>query len=574
MRNETGMVHGGGHGPASVLRSAWLIFTLHTTYLANAVLNAIKQIPGLKRILPDSLYQAKGLKIFANILAVLWDIVMMLFGPFLYCALLFSFVGSLKSGDGTALLLQSFLFTMVIGCLLNTDLFAVSKDKFYAIVLMRMSAKRYSLTTFLFELCRTWLGLSLALPAFSFFFSIPGTWLWLVAFGTIGAKLMTATLQLRGFKGRQKLQRTSGTRPLGTWTQGIRQNVKETGEDDMARSRSKKYSLTGLFVSALLLTAMLVLASAGIVIPVILSVSLYIVVFAAGLSCLPYLFKGSEALYLRRTKLALRALDWTIDAEAAVKIRQKATASQISEDQSVGSDRKGLEYLNDLFVKRHKKLLWNSTKWISLVSAAIFILLDIVSILLPTARPDMLRVVSGMFSYMLLAMYFIKRGTAITQAMFMNCDHSLLTYPFYKKPALILRLFRIRLREIMKINGVPGAIIGAGMVSWFALCGGAGDLLQCLVIFVSILCMSFFFSIHYLTLYYLLQPFNTDTQIKNGTYIVLTSLTYVVTYMLGAQLHIPIMLFGVSMIAFTAAYSLIASLLVYRFAPKTFRIHA
>lgn len=42
----------------------------------------------------------------------------------------------------------------------------------------------------------------------------------------------------------------------------------------------------------------------------------------------------------------------------------------------------------------------------------------------------------------------------------MNCDHSLLTYSFYKQPRFILRLFQIRLREIMKINAVPALVIG------------------------------------------------------------------------------------------------------------------
>ena len=45
----------------------------------------------------------------------------------------------------------------------------------------------------------------------------------------------------------------------------------------------------------------------------------------------------------------------------------------------------------------------------------------------------------------------------------MNCDHSLLTYSFYKQPSFILRLFQIRLREIMKINAVPALVIGGGL---------------------------------------------------------------------------------------------------------------
>ena len=41
----------------------------------------------------------------------------------------------------------------------------------------------------------------------------------------------------------------------------------------------------------------------------------------------------------------------------------------------------------------------------------------------------------------LFIMYFINRGASFTQALFMNCDHSLLTYTFYRKPNAILELF-------------------------------------------------------------------------------------------------------------------------------------
>ncbi len=48
--------------------------------------------------------------------------------------------------------------------------------------------------------------------------------------------------------------------------------------------------------------------------------------------------------------------------------------------------------------------------------------------------------------YFAFIMYAINRGTGFTRALFMNCDHSLLTYSFYKKPDMVLTLFRIRLK--------------------------------------------------------------------------------------------------------------------------------
>ena len=43
-----------------------LSFSLKNTYRVNSILFAIKQIPLIKKILPDALYGVRGLKIFAN----------------------------------------------------------------------------------------------------------------------------------------------------------------------------------------------------------------------------------------------------------------------------------------------------------------------------------------------------------------------------------------------------------------------------------------------------------------------------------------------------------------------------
>ena len=94
--------------------------------------------------------------------------------------------------------------------------------------------------------------------------------------------------------------------------------------------------------------------------------------------------------------------------------------------------------------------------------------------------------------YFVFIMYAINRGTNFTQALFMNCDHSLLTYSFYKQPSFILRLFQIRLREIMKINAVPALVIGIGLALILFATGGTDNPLNYVVLVVSILCMSLF----------------------------------------------------------------------------------
>ena len=191
--------------------------------------------------------------------------------------------------------------------------------------------------------------------------------------------------------------------------------------------------------------------------------------------------------------------------------------------------------------------------------------------LLPEEKTVINEIVMTWLPYFVFIMYAINRGTNFTQALFMNCDHSLLTYSFYKQPSFILRLFQIRLREIMKINAVPALVIGIGLALILFATGGTDNPLNYVVLVVSILCMSLFFSIHYLTIYYLLQPYNAGTELKSGTYRIVLSVTYVICFAL-MRLRMPIMIFGIMTIVFCVLYSIVASILVYRLAPKTFRL--
>ena len=92
-----------------------------------------------------------------------------------------------------------------------------------------------------------------------------------------------------------------------------------------------------------------------------------------------------------------------------------------------------------------------------------------------------------------------------------------------------------------------------------------------MVLLVSILAMSLFFSIHYLTVYYLLQPYTAGTEMKSGTYRIVMILTYVACYAM-MNLRLPTLAFGAACIAFCVVYSIVACVLVYKFAPQTFRL--
>ncbi|WP_443029430.1 hypothetical protein, partial [Sporofaciens musculi] len=114
---------------------------------------------------------------------------------------------------------------------------------------------------------------------------------------------------------------------------------------------------------------------------------------------------------------------------------------------------------------------------------------------------------------------------------------------------------------------------GVGLTLLLYLSGGTNEPLNYVMLMVSVLCISMFFSVHYLTIYYLLQPYNAGTEIKSGTYRMVVMLTYFVCYGI-MRMDIPTFVFGLGTIIFCVAYCIIACVLVYKMAPKTFRLRA
>ena len=113
-------------------------------------------------------------------------------------------------------------------------------------------------------------------------------------------------------------------------------------------------------------------------------------------------------------------------------------------------------------------------------------------------------------------------------------------------------------------------MIGPGLSLLLYLSGGTDDPLSYIVLPVAVLCISMFFSVHYLTIYYLLQPYNAGTELKSGAYTLVMSATYLICFSL-MQLRVPV-LFGLMTIVFCVLYCALACVLIYKLAPKTFRI--
>ena len=514
-------------------------FALKNTYRVNSILYALKQMLLIKMILPSVLYGARGLKIFANILSAIWEILSAFLGKFIYLMCIYAIVAYGYDGysNKSELFLHMLLFLTIIGAFMNTNLFNPSKEKYYAVFLMRMDAKQYVLINYGYAILKVVIGFMPFMILVGSMLDLP---LWLdviLPFSIAGLKLFVAATSLWDYEKR-----------------GLAYNENRLGKFLWA------------FVALMIIVAC-GLPAVNIAVPQIVSTALFIAFVPLGIIGAVKVIRFDEYKAVFRDLFA----QTQPFADKKTQALRKQSEKYISADTSITSNRYTYRYLNELFIKRHKNILWSASKMITYVCLVLIAGAIIASYVFPEFREVTNHLILNWLPYFVFIMYIINRGTGFTQALFVNCDHSLLTYPFYKQPGMILKLFAIRLREIMKINALPALVIGAGLSLLLFITGGTDNVLNYAVIIVSILCMSAFFSVHYLTIYYLMQPYNAATEIKNGMYQVVKVATYVVCYYM-IKVRMPTIVFGTLTIVFCILYCMIACILVYRFAPKTFRL--
>ena len=134
-------------------------FALQNTYRVNSILYALKQIPLLKRLLPDELYRVRGLKRLACVIAGIWEVLSVFLWKFLYFLTLVCGIGLLyQKASSEAVFLHILLCLTLIGAFLNTQMFDPTRAKYYALILMRMDARAYTLSRYAYAMGKVLVG--------------------------------------------------------------------------------------------------------------------------------------------------------------------------------------------------------------------------------------------------------------------------------------------------------------------------------------------------------------------------------------------------------------------------------
>ncbi len=533
---------------------------LHTEYKVNGTLNVLRHVSLLRKVLPPDVYSQSWIKSVVQVFKIIGEVFSFFLGKAVYLGImvLLPCIFLKDKGveaDTAAMAVHILFFMTLLGAHIHNPLFEASEEMFYAVFLLRMDAKKYALSNYIYFLIKSFLGFLVVIGACRAIvksFALPLYFVILLPLYVVCAKLLASWLNLRFFRRHGSL---------------------------ITYDAPKYGKLVWVF------TAVCVLAAYGpvvfgITLPYSVVTALCLAVIAGGAASAVMLYGAKDYRRVLRY-IELKNRELVSDRDEAVKAATKeSTLKKISADdldQDAPAKDKGLKgcaFFNELFVRRHRKLLTKTAKLQAAVLALVFAAAAAACLLVPDLAARVNSNILGVLPIFLFVMYMLNRGETVTQAMFFNCDSSMMIYNIYRRPDVILGIFTERLKTLVRINLLPSCVIAAGLPLVYLCSGGTKRPFEYAVMAVTILAISVFFSVHYLTMYYLLQPYTEGLAQKGVGYRVVMGLTYAVCYA-GLQvkaLRANSLLFGIVVCIFTVLYVAAALVLTYRLAPKTFRL--
>lgn len=503
------------------------------------------------KCLPDSIYSNYRLKRTLSAAAVVIRQLIDFFGKPLY---LFTFAVlpfAALAGQEFAFLVQAFFFlNCVIGAFGDSQIFTVTRDKVTCIKYMHMNGRTYVKCFLAFKYLPFFLYY---LPWLLFFTRLTGGTLVqgvLVWFMLLSFRMMGEAFQLAVFDRTGKV---------------------------ISRNMFYEWGVIGLGLAGAYLPAFL--GWNWRLHSILLHPAVCAVYTVIGGVCLWYIargYGGYEEKFHRSVdpnflfSSLLKSSSGTSGSVKEVEIRERdavVTEAERVKFQSLT----GYAYLNALFFARHRRQLMKPVYYRLLVAALLF---AASAVLVFTKREQAVAISENMNALLpstIYIMYFMTVADKAARAMFYNCDKDLLHYAWYRQPRTILKNFQIRFLKVCLYDLAIGAAVCAAAAGFCLLCK-TGIFTADLILFcATILLLSVLFTAHHLCLYYIFQPYSENLQIKNPFYSVINGGMFMVCF-LCLNIKAGSLLFTSAVFILTVVYIAAALILVYRRAPRSFRV--
>ena len=523
------------------MKSSFLTsYKVKLAYRVNTIIYSLKQFPILGKIIPDGLYGNDALKILGYFISFIYELFSMLIGKIIYVFLMLYLPLNMLNFVNIDSILNVFLYLSMVGGILNNYIFDETNDKYYLMIIMKMNAKKYTLSNYIFYLIKLVLGFLIVNSIFFILLKINIIYAFIVTIFICSVKINITAYLLKLYK------------------------------KNLNINSSKKFNIIKWSVILLLITFAYLIPFFHISFHIIFYHFLFLASFMLAIYSLVYIFKYDNYSQIYHNILNQNNMD---DLKSSQLDEDKNNMLNIITNNSYASNKKGYAYFNELFMKRHSKVLNKFAKNTTYVIISITILTTFIVLLNSDLRKMINQQIIYVLPFLLFLMYFLNTGQRVAKIMFMNCDSAMLTFSFYRRKEVILCLFKERLKSIVGMNLIPSLVLSFGLNLVLYLSGGTTNIFNYVLIFLGVNSMSMFFSVHNLVIYYLLQPYNSSSDIKGSGYRFVSVITYYICFYVN-QLHISVYSFGIVMTLFSIIYVVISLILIYKFAYKTFKIRA
>ena len=541
----------------TILNSLRIILSIRNTISVNEIIHGIRSIPIIGKYIPETIYDVKIIKIIALILSVSGEILKAFFLKLALFVVLFFASGVVSSYDDFSqkgVFLYGFLYVSLAGAFVY-NVFKNTPEADYAVFHLGMDAKKFVTARFFYDSFNVVLGYAVFGIPFALLSRVDWYLALLLPLAGVGFKAVPLGIEMSVYAAKQ--------------ARGKKKNRKGVPVSVEGNVIVNSLVMSFVIVAGLILGGWLTYK--GLFMPVtIIYVLTALAVFPGILLMKKFPFGlYKTALYAEKTRSELVKEDAKKQRNGNVKV-------VINEAEGSRSKAKGYRYLNELFMKRHQKIFWKR-EIIAIISVlgtialmSLFFWFEMSE--LDDGTESILRFLfskhPGLFIF---ALFILNTGAYMSHAMFASCDSSMLVYGFYRTPDALRKMFRLRIMSVTKFNLIPAVLMAVFCIVTLAVSGGERFFGEYLFTTLTLIVFTAYFSIRNVTIFYLLQPYASDFAIKSKLFLYLNFILGTVFFIL-IFIKMPSWFTCVFGILITGAYFFIADKLVYKFAPKTFRI--
>ena len=541
----------------TILKTLGIIMALENTVNVNVILNGMRHIPIIGKYIPEKIYSVKIFKIYATFLSINYELVKAFFVKLGLFAIVFFFAAvatNFKENSSACAYVFVFLVASFV-IMTGFNAFKITTAAEYAIFHLGMDAKKYVQANLFYQLSSFILG--------AVIFGIPTAIIagvqWYIAilipFALAGFITISVLIKMAFYAWKKK--------------------VFQKEEKKLSRGKVEGGMVFYFIVLFILFTA------AFVGTPFLVYYDLYfvgvIIVVIAGLSFVPGIFLINRFPYLVYRNIISKERERDVIVKEINK-RYNHGNKQVSVNKSAGikDEIKGYKYLNELFLKRHKKTLIFRFFWIALLTLVGLFLVSMYMRVELMHTSDQSKMLMRFFFISHPAFYpfillFTNFGMMMSEVMYKNCDSTFLKFGFYRQPDALRKMYRLRVASVIKYNIPLTAVIAIYSIAVVILTGGEDYFFESILNIIIIFAAMIFYSVRYMTLHYLLQPF--EEKVKNLKAVLYYTFPVVslIFWIILIVAKVPAFVIAPFFVLLTAIYYYVSDKMVYKFAKRLFK---